>query len=280
MIFGCHISIAGGVENAPPRAKALGAECFQVFTQNQRQWKSVTYSASQVAAFKEARRQNGYAPVPLVSHASYLINMCALEEDKLQRSRQALSQELARCDHLGIEYLVIHPGSHGGRGEEWGLAAVADTLNQVLQQDYNVKILLETTAGQGSNLGYRLEHLSEIISRTKHPERLAVCVDTCHVFAAGYDIDGEQGWQNFMRRVEELIGLEKLLAVHLNDSLHPLDSRKDRHAAIGEGYIGQDGFTRIVRDERLQKTPGILEIPGGDEKFADNLALLKLMRMS
>ncbi len=280
MIFGCHVSIAGGVEKVPLRAQALGAECFQIFTQNQRQWKSVTYSAQQAAAFTEARRQGGYSHVPLVSHASYLINLCAQEEEKLQRSRRALTEELARCDSLGIEYLVIHPGSHGGLGEDWGVAAVADTLNGVLQQEYRVKILLETTAGQGANLGYRLEHLRDIINRTRPADRLAVCVDTCHVFAAGYDIATEQGWQSFMRSAAEVIGQEKLLAWHLNDSVHAAGSRKDRHAAIGEGYIGLQGFKRIISDERLQKTPGILEIPGGDEKFSQNLVLLKQMRES
>jgi len=238
MIFGCHVSIAGGVENAPLRAKALGAECFQIFTQNQRQWKALTYNERQVAAFKEARRRNGYAHIPLVSHASYLINMCAQDEEKLQRSRRALSEELTRCDSLGIEFLVIHPGSHGGLGEDWGISAAAATLNAVLQQEYRVKILLETTAGQGTNLGWRLEHLRDIISQTKRSAQVAVCVDTCHVFAAGYDIATEEGWQSFMQEAEHLLGPKQLLVWHLNDSLHAAGSRKDRHAAIGEGAIG------------------------------------------
>jgi len=280
MFFGCHVSISGGVDQAPQRASEVGAECFQIFTQNQRQWKSVVFSEQQKNDFQAARERYGYAKVPVVSHASYLINLCASEPDKLQRSRKALLEELLRCDALGIDYLVIHPGAHGGKGEEWGIQTIAESLQVLTQHSWKVRLLLETIAGQGSGVGYRLDHLAEIIARVDAPVKPGVCADTCHLFAAGYDLASVQGWQETLEIMERTVGLDNVPVWHLNDSLHPLGSRKDRHAAIGEGHIGREGFRHIINEPRLDHTAGILEIPGGSQIYAENIALLKKLRES
>ena len=278
MIFGCHVSISGGVEFAPQRADEVGAECFQIFTQNQRQWKSVVFNDQQKSAFRKEREKFGYQDRAVVSHASYLINLCASEPEKLQRSRQALFEELQRCDALGVDYLVIHPGAHGGNGEEWGIRTIAESLQILGEREWHVRLLLETIAGQGSGVGYRLEQLAQIIELAPKENKPGVCADTCHLLAAGYDIATEEGWQTTLQIMEETIGVDNVAVWHLNDSMHPLGSRRDRHAAIGEGHIGLEGFRRLVNDTRLKDKAGILEIPGGSVKYAENIALLKEMR--
>ena len=276
MPVGCHVSIAGGVEKAPRRAKELGCETFQIFTQNQRQWKSVSYEDETIAAFRRQRESNRFEQYPVFSHASYLINMCASDSDNLKRSRAALLDELVRCDALGIEYLVIHPGAHGGKGEEQGMATVADTLKVVLdKRNPEVTILLETTAGQGTALGYRLEQLAEIIRRADAGDKVQVCLDTCHLFAAGYPLHNAQDFRKLHREIDGIIGWSAVRCIHLNDSLKPLGSRKDRHAEIGKGEIGQEVFGYLVKKTEV---PGILEIPGGDEAFKRNIKLLKTLR--
>ncbi len=279
MQAGCHISISGGIHLAFERALEVGCEALQIFTQNQRQWKSVTYSQEQISRFKAARADMNFGPVPLTAHASYLINMCAADDDKLRKSRTALLDELKRCDSLGLEYLVIHPGSHGGRGEQWGLDKIAETLDEVLSlYSAEAKILLETTAGQGHNLGYCFEHLAQIIDRAQHNEALGVCIDTCHIFAAGYDIEDEQGWRETFARIEQSIGLQRVHVLHLNDSQKEKGSRRDRHAPLGEGFIGLKSFEILMNTEAFAEAPAILEIPGGMDKFAENIKLLKAMR--
>lgn len=277
--IGCHVSIAEGVAKSFERARSVAAEVFQIFTQNQRQWKAISYSPEQSEEFRSTRKMLGFADKPLVSHASYLINLCAQEDDKLQRSRTAFTQELKRCDQLGLDYLVIHPGSYGQRDEEWGIDTIANSLNHCLDiYRPKVKILLETTAGQGTNLGFQLEQLQQILNRVKQKEHFGICVDTCHVFAAGYDLASAQSWQDFLSEISERFGLDNVPVWHLNDSLKPLSSRKDRHAPIGEGQLGLETFKRIVREPKLQEAAGILEIPGGMEKFAEDIDLLKKLR--
>jgi len=278
--IGCHVSIADHIAKSFERARSVGAEVFQIFTQNQRQWKAVRYSSEQSDEFRSVRQALGFIDKPLVSHASYLINLCAWEDEKLQRSRTAFIQELKRCDQLGLNYLVIHPGSYGENDETWGMETIADSLNHCLDEYVpRVKILLETTAGQGTNLGYKLDQLRYILTLVTHPQHFGICVDTCHVFAAGYDLASTQGWRDFLAQADDFFGLDHIPVWHLNDSLHPLGSRKDRHAPIGEGYLGADTFKRIVREARLQEAAGILEIPGGMEKFAENIAALKKWRI-
>jgi len=279
MLLGCHISIAGGIAACFERAALVGCESFQIFTQNQRRWKSVTYNPEEITSFKQARKKHGFDKTPLVAHASYLINLCARQAEKLQKSRNALSEELQRCAALGIDYLVIHPGAHGGTGEDYGLATIAETLNSVLQNNISPTIvLLETTAGQGSGLGYRFEHLQKIIEQVEQDNRLGVCVDTCHIFAAGYNIASKNGWQNALEQMADTFGLNRIKVFHLNDSLKEAGSRRDRHAALGKGFIGWPAFERLLREGRFAQIPGLLEVPGGMDVFAEDIALLKQMR--
>ncbi len=281
MKIGCHVSIAGKIWQCFERAEAVGAEVLQIFTQNQRQWKSVQYAREDIEQFRRLRREGPYRDVPLIAHASYLINLCADNAEKLQRSRAAFTDELKRCDALGIDYLVIHPGSHGGKGEEWGIATVAETLNLVMNAySPRVQILLETTAGQGNNLGYRFEQLQAIIEQTERKDRLAVCVDTCHIFAAGYDLQDEAAVDETLRRFDEILGLQQLKVWHFNDSLKEKGSRKDRHAPIGQGQIGLRAFAYLMNHPSFLHHPAVLEIPGGEEQFKQDIARLKAVRQS
>jgi len=276
MIIGCHISIAGGLPLVFGRAERLGCETFQLFTQNQRQWKSVEYDKKIVASFRHERQESAYRDVPLTSHASYLINLCATDLDKRQRSRMALLDELNRCAVLKIDNLVLHPGSHGGNGEDWGIETIAQSINYVLDQtSAQVRLLLETTAGQGNGIGHRFEHLAEIFKRVKQNKRLGICVDTCHIFAAGYDIRTYKGWEQTLKAMQANFGLERIGVIHLNDSLKPFASRRDRHAAIGRGEIGIESFKILAEEAAFKKIPGILEVPGGDAVYAENIKLLK-----
>jgi deoxyribonuclease-4 len=219
--------------------------------------------------------------MPLIAHASYLINLCAQEPEKLEKSRRAFLEELKRCDLLGISGLVIHPGAHGGKGEEWGIAAIADSLNYALDLfSPQVQILLETTAGQGTVIGSRFEQLKRIIDLVVPESNVGVCADTCHIFAAGYDIRSKEGWTDTLQRMDDSFGLDQVAVFHLNDSKKDFDSHRDRHAPIGEGFIGAKSFEILMQMERFKEIPGILEVPGGDAVFMENIKLLKRMRGS
>ncbi len=214
---------------------------------------------------------------PLISHASYLINLCAQDEEKLHRSRQALKEELQRCDALGVEYLVVHPGSHGGKGETWGVETIARSIRAVLgEYEPKTRLLLETIAGQGTGVGYRFEELGAILAKVDRPVQTGVCVDTCHIFAAGYDIRSD--WEVVLKEMDHAFGLETIKVFHLNDSMKPFASRKDRHAPIGKGMIGEKSFEILMREPVFKKIPGILEVPGGDDVFAENIKWLKTKR--
>ncbi len=279
MKIGCHVSIAGHVWQCFERAESVGAEVFQIFTQNQRQWKSVKYAEEDIKQFRHLRYEGPYGKVPLVAHASYLINLCADDPQKLQRSRQAFLDELKRCDTLGIDYLVIHPGSHGGKGEAWGLALVTETLNLAFKTYVpHVQVLLETTAGQGNNLGFRFDQLRTIIDGIERKDKVAVCVDTCHIFAAGYGLENERAIDETLDQFDDILGMEQLKVWHFNDSQKEKGSRKDRHAPIGEGLIGIDPFVYLMNHPAFIDHPAILEIPGGEAKFKENIALLKKAR--
>lgn len=279
MKIGCHISIQGGIENSYQRASELGCETFQIFTQNQRQWISKTYSDEKITTFKRVKNIYGYENTEILSHASYLINLCANETNKLDRSRQAFLEELKRCDALGISGVVIHPGAHGGNGEEWGIETIAESLNVILKSYIpETKILLETIAGQGTGIGYTFEQLATIRNHVQKKDAIGFCLDTCHIFSAGYSIRNEREWEIVLNEVNETIGIKNLKAIHLNDCKYKCGSKKDRHEAIGDGYIGLDGFRSLVNRNEFQPIPAILEIPGGDDVFRDNIALLKALR--
>lgn len=279
MKIGCHISISGGIQFSFRRAATLSCEVFQIFTQNQRQWVSVKYDQDTLQEYGLERERNHFNDAALTAHASYLINLCALEPDKLYKARGALLDELKRCDLLQIDGLVIHPGSHGGKGEDWGIAAIADSINFILSgYTPKVKILLETTAGQGNGIGHRFEHLAQIMNLVEQKDALGICVDTCHIFAAGYDIRSEQDWEQTLEQMEKTFGINKIMVWHLNDSKKEFASRKDRHAPIGEGFIGLKSFEILMRNSQFKNTPGILEVPGGDDVFSNNIKMLKKLR--
>jgi deoxyribonuclease-4 len=282
MILGAHVSIAGGIQNSIVNAENIGCETFQIFTKNQNQWKDKTFTPSEVKSFKEALNSTNQHKEQLTSHDSYLINLCSPDSAMLEKSRKSFLSELKRCDALGISYLVFHPGSHLGKGEEWGLKLIGESLLWTIESypESEVKLLLETTAGQGTNLGYKIAHLRKIMDLVNCSKRLGICVDTCHIFAAGYDIRGKKGYNDTINLIAGEIGLDNVCAFHLNDSKKKLGSRIDRHEVIGEGFIGEDLFRILVNDERFSNVPGILEIPGGDDMFKLCLNQLKNFRMS
>ncbi|MCK6459589.1 MAG: deoxyribonuclease IV [Planctomycetes bacterium] len=253
---------------------ALGCEAIQVFTRNQRQWRPKPLRAAEARRFREAARAAGYAGRAM-SHASYLINLCATVALTLRRSRWALVDEIRRCEALGIPYLCVHPGAHMGAGEEAGLALVAESLRHAIARTTRrVTVLLENTAGQGTSLGWRLEHLAALL----RVPRTGVVLDTCHLFAAGYDLRTPRAYEKTMRAVEETVGLERVKAFHLNDSKAGLGSRVDRHEHIGRGGLRGTAFRRLVNDPRWATIFGVLETPKASGMDWKNLRLLRRMR--
>jgi deoxyribonuclease-4 len=270
--LGAHVSVAGGLSAAFPRADALGCTAIQIFVKNGSQWRGRELTDDEAESFRAAHAASGVGP--LLAHASYLINLAATDPVILEKSREALADELARCARLGVEGLVVHPGAHLGAGCDAGLERVAQSLDLVLDlaldqvldrvQASPARVLLENTAGQGSCLGDRLEHLERIRSLVSRPERVGVCLDTCHAFAAGYAIHEPAGSDDFWAEACARFG-EALGALHLNDSLRPFGSRRDRHAHVGEGEIGVGAFARLLGDPRLARVPMVIEIDPGDE---------------
>ncbi|NUN68235.1 MAG: deoxyribonuclease IV [Bacteroidetes bacterium] len=277
LLLGAHMSIAGGIHTAVDRAVSIQCTALQVFTKNTNQWVGKPNSEQEIALYKEKIAAAGIAPV--VSHDSYLINLCAVDPENLRKSRAAFIDELERCEALGIPLLNFHPGSHLGRGEEEGIKGICESLNIAHEatKGFAVKSVLEATAGQGTNIGHRFEHLRAIIDGVEHPERMAVCIDTCHIFAAGYDIATEKGYEETFILFDEIIGLDRLAAFHVNDSKKGLGSRVDRHEHIGKGAIGLTGFRLLMNDERFAHIPKILETPKSDDLHEDveNMAVLK-----
>jgi deoxyribonuclease IV len=259
-MFGSHLSIAGGMHNALLAAETLQMQTVQVFTKNQQQWKAKPLDAQTIADWKSHCSRLGFAQT--VSHDSYLINLASPDDFLWRRSVDLFVEELSRCRLLGIPYLVTHPGAHVGSGEEAGLKRISKAMDVVHAQvpADGVVTCLEITAGQGSSLGYKLENLAEIMDRVKSPKRLAVCLDTAHLFAAGYDFRGRK-YAAFRRKLESTVGVERVKVLHLNDSKKDLGSRVDRHEHIGIGKIGLDGFRPFVRDKAFRDIPKILETP-------------------
>jgi len=275
--LGAHVSAAGGPAAAVGRGAALRCTALQIFVKSPSQWRARPLAEAEARAFREARAASGIGPV--VAHAAYLINLAAAPGETLERSRAALADELGRGAALGLDALVLHPGAHLGAGVEAGLARVAASLDAVLAEvpAGAPRLLLEVTAGQGSVLGARLEELERIVALAASGERLGVCLDTCHLFAAGYPIDEEAGHEALLAELERRLGLARLGAIHLNDSTGPRGGRRDRHANIGEGQIGTAAFRRLLLDRRLRKVPMLLETPLGDdgEGHARDLATLR-----
>ena len=277
-VFGAHMSISKGLHLAFDRLASVGGEALQIFTANQRQWQPRLPDDEEIAVFRERWRQCPDCPV--ASHDSYLINLASPKPETATKSIKALADELRRCAALGISYVVMHPGSHLGEGVEAGIARFSANLDLAMQQagtTAEVMVLLETTAGQGSSLGATFEELGAIISQSSYPERLGVCFDTCHTFAAGYEIRTRPGYEKTMAEFDRHIGLERLKFYHLNDSLKDLGSRVDRHAQIGQGMIGLAGFRNLVNDPRFPGHPMVLETPKSDDLHEDreNLELLR-----
>ena len=260
-MFGSHLSIAGGMHLALLEAERLSLATVQVFTKNQQQWKCRALDEETVKVWAGHRGRLKFEHV--VSHDSYLINLATIDPELRRKSIELFVEELRRCQVLGIPYLVTHPGAHMGQGEEAGLANVARALDEVhatIPEARGVTTCLEITAGQGTQLGYTLEHLAEIMSKVKHPDRLGVCLDTAHLFAAGYDFRGRK-FGKFRKQVESTVGISRIKVLHLNDSKKDLGSRVDRHEHIGHGKIGLDGFSPFVRDKAFANLPKILETP-------------------
>lgn len=271
------MSGAGGVHTAIDRATSIGCSALQVFTKNNNQWNGKPFTENDIAQYKQKIAKAGIAPV--VSHDSYLINLCGTNPDILKKSRAAFIDELERCEQLGIPLLNFHPGSHLGAGDDEGIKLICESLNFAHDKTKNskVKSVLEATAGQGTNVGYKFEHLRAIIDGVENSERMAVCIDTCHIFAAGYDIGSEKGYKETFKQFDEIVGLNRLVAFHINDSKKGLGSHVDRHEHIGKGAIGLTGFRLLMNDERFKDIPKILETPKSEDLHEDveNIKMLK-----
>ncbi|MCR2029572.1 deoxyribonuclease IV [Alistipes timonensis] len=273
--FGAHVSAAGGVDNAPANALAIGATAFALFTKNQRQWVAKPLTAGEIDAFRKACDTCGYRPEQILPHDSYLINLGHPEEEALEKSRAAFLDEMQRCELLGLDRLNFHPGSHLQKiTEEESLDRIAESINIALDKTRGVTAVIENTAGQGSNLGFRFEHLRYLIDRVEDKSRVGVCIDTCHAFAAGYDLRTPEACDATFAELERVVGFNYLKGMHLNDAMKILGSRVDRHTPLGEGMIGMECFRYIARDKRFDGIPLILETPD-EARWGEEIARLK-----
>ena len=273
--FGAHVSAAGGVENAPANARAIGATAFALFTKNQRQWVAPALKAEQIEAFRRACEEGGYTPAQILPHDSYLINLGHPKREALEKSRAAFFDEMHRCEQLGLDRLNFHPGSHLGKiTEEESLDRIAESINLALDRTQGVTAVIENTAGQGSNLGFAFEQLAYLIDRVEDKSRVGVCIDTCHAFAAGYDLRTAEACEKTFAELDSIVGFEYLKGMHLNDAMKILGSRVDRHTPLGEGMIGMECFRYIMQDARFDGIPLILETPD-EERWPEEIAMLK-----
>jgi deoxyribonuclease-4 len=272
--IGGHASAAGGVENAPLNAKAIGAKAFALFTKNQRQWFSKPLTEENIKLFKENCQKEGFSPEHILPHDSYLINLGHPENEKLIKSQKAFLDELQRCEQLGLKYLNFHPGSHLGQlSEDECLQTVSESINWALSKTESVTAVIENTAGQGNNVGYKFEHLAKIIERVNDKSRIGVCIDTCHAYTSGYDLRTGEAFTETFAQFEKLVGFQYLKGMHINDSKKELGTRVDRHESIGKGFIGIDAFRLLMSDSRFDDIPLILETPNS-EIWADEIKLL------
>lgn len=275
-MLGAHVSAAGGAQNAPGRGRDISADAIQIFTANQNQWQAKPLADENIDGFRSGMAQE--QPSVCLTHDSYLINLCSVEEWKLKRARNAFVEEMDRSEALGIDYIVFHPGAHMGAGYEAGCVTVSQSLNLVLAErpDYKVKLLVEITAGQGTTVGCDFEQIAAILDGVKEGDRMGVCFDTQHAFASGYDLRTVDAWNDVMTQFDEAIGLDRLSAFHLNDSKKEHGDRVDRHEKLGQGFIGLVPFWCLVNDDRFADTPAVLETPVDDEsEYAAELELLR-----
>ena len=273
--IGAHVSAAGGVENAPANAHGIGATGFALFTKNQRQWVAAPLTAAQIDAFRKACDKYGYTPAQILPHDSYLINLGHPEREALEKSRAAFLDEMQRCEALGLDRLNFHPGSHLQKiSPERSLDLIAESINIALDKTRGVTAVIENTAGQGSNLGFAFEHLASLIERVEDKSRVGVCIDTCHAFAAGYDLRTAEACDKTFAELERVVGFGYLKGMHLNDAMKILGSHVDRHTPLGEGMIGMECFRYIMQDARFDGIPLILETPD-EQRWPEEIALLK-----
>ena len=278
MYLGAHVSIAGGVALAPARGRAVGADAIQIFSRSPRMLrKTKPLTPDETRGFQAALVEHRIARA--VIHANYLINLASPKKATLKYSREAFVEELERAHALGIADVIFHPGAHMGKGEARGLRTIRESLDACLERAEapGVYAVLENTAGQGTVLGYTFDQLAEILKGSSHPERLAVCIDTCHTFAAGYDFRTREGYDDLTRSVDATVGIPRVRAFHLNDSKGDLGSRADRHEDIGKGKLGKEAFRFLVNDERFRELPGCLEYPGTDGGYRRNLRQLRAL---
>jgi deoxyribonuclease-4 len=276
-LLGAHVSIAGGVAESIGRGKSIGCDCIQIFTKSSRQWKSKPYTEEEIAAFRRNLRESEIGCV--VAHDSYLVNLGAPDEALRKKSIAGFVDELERCEALGVPWLVAHPGSHVGSGEDAGIATIAKSIDEAHKAcpGFNVKVALEITAGQGSNLGCSFPQMARIFNAVNENDRLRLCFDTEHAFASGYDISNAEGYERTFAELDQHIGIKRIVAFHLNDSMKPFNSRVDRHEHIGKGHIGTGAFERLVHDARFFGIPMCLETEPGPEMkdIAADLVTLK-----
>ncbi len=277
--LGAHESVSGGLHLAFARIAEVGGEVLQIFTRNQRQWRPTVLTAEEIARFRLAHLTSGNMVV--ASHASYLVNLASGKGELLEKSVENLVLEISRCSLLGIPFVVLHPGSHGGDGAAAGLDRIVRGLDRVFSAGGDrVRILLETTAGQGTGLGSSFEELAYILTNSRYPERLGVCVDTCHIFAAGYELRTADGYRATVAALAQTVGLENIHLFHLNDSKKERGSRVDRHEHIGQGAIGLEGFRNLLGDPRFAGLPMVLETPKGESLEEDRVNLRTLRSLS
>ncbi len=279
LLLGAHMSTSGGVYTAVDQATSIGCTALQVFTKNNNQWNAKPLTDDDIQNYKRKIAEASIAPV--VAHDSYLINLCATNPDVLKKSRAALIDELTRCEQLGIQLLNFHPGAHGGAGEEEGIKMIIESLNIAHNETngFNVLSVVEATAGQGTAIGYKFEHLQKIINGVDEPKRMAVCIDTCHIFAAGYELRTEEGYAKTFREFDDVVGLDRLAAFHVNDSKKGFGAHVDRHEHIGHGMIGTQGFAFLMNDKRFIHIPKILETPKSEDLHEDveNIRVLRAL---
>ena len=277
MQFGAHESISGGVFNAIERGQTATCDTIQMFNKSNSQWRAKKIEQTELDKYFEKIKETGVTVA--TSHSSYLINIASPVKDLNEKSYNALKEEMERCEMLKIPNLVMHPGSHVGTGEEPGIKRIIKNLNKLFKElkNNNVCLLLETTAGQGSNLGYTFEQIGEMIDGVKVQDHIGVCLDTCHIFAAGYPIGDPKEYKKTMKKFDDIIGLDKLKIIHMNDSKKEFGSRRDRHEHIGKGHIGIEAFRNIVNDKRLKNVPMILETPK-EEELKEDIENLKVLR--
>lgn len=276
MLLGAHVSIAGGVALAPENGARIGCEAIQIFSRSPRMLrKTKPLTAEEARAFRDGLREHGIRRA--VIHGNYLINLASPKKSLLTVSRTAFVEELERAQQLGVADVIFHPGAHLGKGEAFGLRRIAESLDRCLERADapDVFACLENTAGQGSVVGHTFQQLAEIVEQSSFPERLAVCIDTCHTFAAGYEMRTREAYRGLMRTVDETVGLARVRAFHLNDSKGDLGSKLDRHEDIGRGRLGKDPFRFLVNDERFRELPGCLEYPGDDAGYRRSMKVLR-----